>query len=73
MKQITLNVHNAVNFTPASLMKAYADSTPGVAFTRNVWGSARLIIQGSVYRYHHWDIVRDNDREIITLTLELSS
>ena len=73
MKQITLNVDRSKNFTPADLMNAYAGLTPGVIFTHNIWGNACLIIEGEVYRYHHWKIVKDDDREIVTLTLELSS
>lgn len=73
MKQITLNVDSRKNFTPADLMNAYARLTPGVVFTHNFWGNARLIIKGEVYRYHHWEIVKDDDREIVTLTLELDS
>lgn len=72
MKQISLSVRNDVNFTPAGLMKAYADQTPSVVFTRNVWGNARLIIEGNVYEYHHWSLCReDDDRLLVTLTLAL--
>ena len=72
MKQISLSVRNDVNFTPAGLMKAYADKTPSVVFTRNEWGNARLIIEGEVYEYHHWHLCReDDDRLLVTLTLVL--
>ena len=39
MKQIKIQVARGENFTPASLMKRYADQT-GTEFRRSFWGAA---------------------------------
>lgn len=69
MKQIKIQVSRGENFTPASLMKRYADQT-GTEFRRSFWGAAELVIEGRFYQYHHWSITAENDVEIVTLYLE---
>ena len=70
MKQIKIQIARGENFTPASLMKRYADKTPGVAFTRGYFGNAQLVIEERIYQYHHWSITAENDVETVTLHLE---
>lgn len=65
MKKIEITVDPGENFTPAGLMKRYADQTPGVEFQRSVYGNAKLSIQGTAYHYHHWQITG----EAVTLYL----
>lgn len=67
MIQIKLTVSRGENFTPASLMKRYADQTPGVIFHRGYWGAALLAIGSRNYEYHHWSITAENGAEVVTL------
>ena len=69
MKEIKIQVSRGENFTPASLMKRYADQT-GAEFRRSFWGAAGLVIEGRFYQYHHWGITAENGVEIVTLFLE---
>ena len=69
MKQIQLQAARGENFTPAGLMKRYADQT-GTEFRRSFWGAAELVIEGRFYQYHHWSITAENDVETVTLHLE---
>lgn len=69
MKQIKIQVARGENFTPASLMKCYADHTVAV-FRRSFWGAAELVIEGRFYQYHHWSITAENGIETVTLYLE---
>lgn len=72
MKKIVV-VTRSENFTPADLMKQYADLNPNVSFSRSFWGNARLTIEGLKYRYHHWDIIPEDSRTIVVLSLELDA
>ena len=65
MKEIKITVRAGENFTPAQLMKRYADQTAGVEFQRSVYGNAKLSIEGSAYYYHRWKI----SGEAVTLYL----
>ena len=69
MNQIKIQVARGENFTPASLMKRYADHT-GAEFRRSFWGAAELVIEGRFYHYHHWSITAENGIETVTLYLE---
>ena len=69
MKQIRIQTARGENFTPAGLMKRYADQT-GTEFRRSPWGIAQLVIAGQFYKYHHWSITATNDTETVTLYLE---
>ena len=69
MKEIKIQVARDENFTPASLMKRYADQT-GTEFRRSFWGAAELVIEGRFYQHHHWGITAENDVETVTLYLE---
>ena len=69
MKQIQIQAARGENFTPAGLMKRYADQT-GTEFRRSFWGAAELVIEGRFYQYHHWRITAENGAEIVTLFLE---
>ena len=69
MKEIKIQVSRGENFTPASLMKRYADQT-GAEFRRSFWGAAELVIAGRFCQYHHWSITAENDVETVTLYLE---
>ena len=70
MKQIKIQIARGENFTPASLMKRYADKTPGAVFTRGYFGNAQLVIEERIYQYHHWSITAEYDVETVTLHLE---
>lgn len=70
MRQIKIQVALGENFTPNSLMKRYADQTPGVTFEHGRFFTAFLRIDGKTYDYHHWSITAENDVEIVTLYLE---
>ena len=70
MKQIKIQVARGENFTPASLMKRYADHTPGVTFEHGRFFTTFLRIDGKTYDYHHWCISAENDVETVTLHLE---
>ena len=69
MKQIQIQVARGENFTPARLMKRYADQT-GATFTNDLWSRAELVIDGRFYQYHHWSITAHGGVEIVTLYLE---
>lgn len=45
MKEIKIQVARGENFTPASLMKRYADQAD-TEFRRSFWGAAELVIEG---------------------------
>ena len=70
MTQIKLTVSRGENFTPASLMKRYADRTPGVVYYTSYWGNARLALDGIEYQYHHWSITAENGADVVTLYFE---
>lgn len=70
MKRIQITVKRGENFSPASLMKRYADITPGAEFCRGRWGGALLVIAGTPYTYHHWSITAEDGNEVVTLYLE---
>lgn len=70
MKQIKIQVARGENFTPNSLMKRYADQTPGVTFEHGRFFTTFLRIDGKTYDYHHWGITAENGIEIVTLFLE---
>lgn len=70
MKEIKIQVARGENFTPASLMKRYADQTPGVTFEHGRFFTTFLRIDGKTYDYHHWGITAENGVEIVTLFLE---
>ena len=67
MIQIKVTVSRGENFTPASLMKRYADQTPSAEFRRSYFGNALLQIGGKVYIYHHWSVTAENGAEVVTL------
>ena len=69
MKEIKITVRADENFTPAQLMKRYADQTAGVKFQRGYWGDAQLIIEGQCYSYHHWGITATEGRCCVMLFL----
>ena len=69
VQEITIYVNPSENFTPAGLMKRYADNTPGVGFKRGYFGEAQLTIDGSTYDYHHWGITHENSRDCVKLFL----
>lgn len=69
MKEIRIQVDPRENFTPAGLMKRYADQTAGVQFGRSYWGTAQLTINGNVYEYHHWSITAEKGVPTVTLYL----
>ena len=69
MQEIKIYVNPSENFTPAGLMKRYADQTPNVVFNRGHWGAAQLTIAGSVYEYHHWGITSEDGRDCVQLFL----
>ena len=69
MTAISLTVSRGENFTPASLMKRYADRTPGVIFHYSYWGSALLAVNQRNYEYPHWGITAENGVEIVTVYL----
>lgn len=68
VKQVQIQIGGGENFTPASLMKRYADQT-GATFTRDRWGRAELVIDGQPYEYHHWSITSVEGVETVTLHL----
>ena len=70
MREIKIEVDPRENFTAASLMKRYADQTPGVEFGRSCWGQSMLTIEGMAYIYHHWSVTGDNGAAVVTLYLE---
>lgn len=70
MKEIKIQIARGENFTPNSLMKRYADQTPGVTFEHGRYFSTFLRIDGKTYDYHHWSITAENDVETVTLHLE---
>lgn len=70
MIQIKVSISRGENFTPASLMKRYADQTPGTEFRRSYFGNALLQIGGKAYSYHHWSITAENGAEVVTLFCE---
>ena len=72
MKQIKIQVARGENFTPNSLMKRYADQTPGVTFEHGRYFSTFLCfaIDGKTYDYDHWNLTTENVIEIVTLYLE---
>mgnify|MGYP001624055879 CR=1 FL=1 len=55
-----LDVHVLVNtegnFTPADLMRRYAQQAPGVVFDRDPYGKALLYQGGTVWTYDRWNI-----------------
>ena len=55
MKTVLVLVNTDRNFTPRDLMQLYTRQNPAAAFRSGLW-SAELIIDGAVYRYHHWQI-----------------
>lgn len=54
--KFTVATHSSENFTAASLMKRYADSTAGASFERGDFGEAILVVDGARYKYDHWKI-----------------
>ena len=55
MKTVIVIVNTNRNFTPRDLMRLYAMQNPAVSFRSGLW-NAELVIDGAVYRYHHWQI-----------------
>lgn len=70
MKLIKIQVARGENFTPAGLMKRYADQTPGVTLEHGRFFTTFLRIDGKTYDYHHWGITAKDGVEIVTLFLE---
>ena len=69
MKEIKLYTAPDANFTPAGLMKRYADQHPGVSYRRDRSSEAQLTISGCTYKYDHWKITREGPRDRVTLYL----
>lgn len=66
---ITLIRSKEVNFTPASLMYAWALENGG-GFRHVPLGGSRLIYKGKEWKYDHWAISpRADGMQMITLTL----
>ena len=55
MKTVIVIVNTNRNFTPRDLMMLYASQNPAASFRSGLW-NAELVIDGTVYRYHHWQI-----------------
>ena len=55
MKTVIVIVNTNRNFTPRDLMMLYARQNPAASFRSGLW-NAELVIDGAVYRYHHWQI-----------------
>lgn len=55
MKTVIVIVNTDRNFTPRDLMRLYARQNPAASFRSGLW-NAELVIDGTVYRYHHWQI-----------------
>jgi hypothetical protein len=69
MIQIKLTVSRGENFTPGSLMKRYADQTPGAIHHYGHFGAHRLALNNRDYEYHHWSVTADNGADVVTLFL----
>ena len=70
MHEIKLYTDPRENFTPAGLMKRYADQTTGAEFSRGPLSEAQLTISGTVYRYDHWGMTREGGRDCVMLYLQ---
>ena len=67
--EISLRRANNVNFTPASLMYAWAQEN-GCGFRHIPLGGSRLIYKGKEWKYDHWSITPCADgMQMVTLTL----
>ena len=55
MKTVIVIVNTDRNFTQRDLMMIYARQNPAASFRSWLW-NAELVIDGTVYRYHHWQI-----------------
>ena len=65
MKTVIVIVNTERNFTPRDLMMLYARQNQAASFCSGLW-NAELVIDGKVYRYHHWQICDG----YVALTLE---
>ena len=66
----TTVVSNTENYTPASLMKRYADKQPRARFDYNKYGSAYIEINGTRYFYDHLKkIPLSKHRDVVTVHL----
>jgi hypothetical protein len=59
------------NFTPADLMKVYADLNPRAKFARDHYSSAYLLIAGTRYYYDRYKIENGSDDGSICVTVYL--
>lgn len=66
----TTIVSNTENYTPASLMKRYADIQPSVRFGHNKYGSAYIELAGVCYFYDHLTkVALSKHRDVVTVHL----
>ena len=66
----TTIVSNTENYTPASLMKSYADRYANVHFGHNKYGSAYIKLAGVQYFYDHLQkIPLSEHRDVVTVHL----
>lgn len=70
LKEIRVVMAAGANFTPAGLMRRYAQQTPGAEVVNGPFFDTRLQIGGIPYRYHHWSITAENGAQIVTLYME---
>lgn len=60
LKEIVLDRAQQSNYTPASLMHEWALAN-GKGFYYTDLGSARIVADGKVWKYDHWNIQKSDD------------
>lgn len=68
--EFTIIVPQSWLYSPADLIKKYAKENAGVRFFYDLAWRAILIINGTMYKYEHWKIKKNNDgTETVTVYL----